>query len=175
VNVNKDQTATRITVGTLAIGALCAAFLFGGGWGLWQGITAAENAIASTRWPSAPGVITVSKVTHYESHDPDSIDTMYEADITYEYQVAGRKLDGHTASFADISSSDPRPAEAIVGRYPVGAAVTVYYDPAQPETSALEPGLAGGLILPLGIGASFTLIGLGLAWLLVRMTRAGLD
>jgi len=175
VNVKKDRTASRINLGTLAIGALCAAFLFGGGWGLWQGTIATQNSLASTRWPSVSGVITTSQVAHHQSQDPNSIDTQYEADITYEYTVDGRKLTGHTVGFGDIASSDRRPAEAAVARYPVGTKVTVHYDPENPEIAALETGLERGLVLPLGVGASFTLIGLGLAWLLVRLIRKGLD
>jgi hypothetical protein len=93
-------------------------------------------------WPSAEGKVIASRVQSRrkgpDSLGYDSSDTeMTHAPLVeYEYQVAGttyrssRYTIGHGTSEYEL--------ESILERHPVGAKVTVYYDPADPQTAVLE-------------------------------------
>lgn len=60
--------------------------------------------------------------------------------VVYEYTVAGMTYQGDQVRVGDNAVAVRTDSEAyqIVDRYPVGAEVTVYYDPANPAMSALE-------------------------------------
>jgi hypothetical protein len=79
----------------------------------------------------------------------------YSAKVVYNYQVGGQALVGDRRRFSDSSSSSARRAQEAANRYPVGAQVTVYYDPNNPEVCVLEPGAGMGgfvaLIITLGL------------------------
>ncbi len=53
--------------------------------------------------------------------------------VLYAYQVDGRFFQGSRVKLRGIAE-----ASAALARYPAGACVTVYYDPADPAHSALE-------------------------------------
>jgi hypothetical protein len=147
----------------IAVGLLAAAFFVGGIWGVWHGSGAVWIAVASTRWPGVPGLITASWVSEVTPGD-EHADTLYQAAVTYRYTIAGRALTGTSIRLVPFASADRSHADEDVSRYPVDAEVTVYYDPARPEVSTLEPGASVGMILPIGIGLCFVLFGLGLGW-----------
>jgi hypothetical protein len=72
-------------------------------------------------------------------------------DIRYRYEVAGQS---YQSRFEFPSGTHPLPefSRSYVEKYPVGASVTVYYNPQQPADSTLEPGAQGDwMILALGI------------------------
>jgi hypothetical protein len=59
--------------------------------------------------------------------------------IAYEYDVYGRTYQSEQIRAGGIYITGPhRSAYDIVDTYPVGATVTVYYDPNNPEDAALE-------------------------------------
>ncbi len=126
----------------------------------------------SLSWPSATGQITLSRVeTRVWKNTP-----RYAPDLLYDYTVDGEHytgmLIGTTPAYnlfgimlGDNPSSDSREeVERIINRYPRGQAVTVFYDPAAPAISALEPGIPPGtergliLGLVLGLGALVILL-----------------
>jgi hypothetical protein len=63
--------------------------------------------------------------------------------VAYEFSVNGRAFVGDRIGFGDDSGGAN--TEATLARYPVGRAVQVYYDPANPEESVLERELPKGL------------------------------
>lgn len=115
------------------------------GWGIWQ------NARQSESWPSTNGQITYSGVR--ESHDDDG--TTYHAQVEFAYVVDDQRYTADTVSFGQYGSSNRRHAADIVANYPQGMAVTVYYNPAAPETAVLEPGVTWSSYLVLVIGLIF--------------------
>ncbi len=115
------------------------------GWGILQ------NAQRSESWPSTAGQITYSNVR--ESRDDDG--TTYYADVEFSYVVDDQRYTADTVSFGQYGSSNRRHAADIVAKYPQGMAVTVYYDPAAPETAVLEPGVTWSSYAILGIGLIF--------------------
>lgn len=114
------------------------------GWGILQ------DARVSETWPSSPGQITHSEI----DEDRDEDGTSYHADIAFEYAVNDQRYAGDTVNFGQYGGSYGH-AEEIVNKYPVGESVQVYYDPNEPTTAVLEPGVSGGSYLVLGIGLCF--------------------
>jgi hypothetical protein len=113
-----------------AIGA--AVFLFGA--------RAPYEGWSSLHWPTADGKILYSRAR---------VNGTYETLLWYEYYVANRRYvagnyrtGGNVTPFRDI-------ARAAAKRYPVGRALKVYYNPAQPSEALLEPGVwYGNFVLP---------------------------
>ena len=121
---------------------------------------------AAREWPSAAGKVVVSKteVRKVKLIDSDRAEGhRFEernfADIVYEYSVAGRKLRNNRVSIGE-DLGNFQVAETIA-KYPVGAAVTVYYNPLHPDQSVLERDLPKGLWGCLGIA---TVIVLGIVF-----------
>ena len=63
--------------------------------------------------------------------------------VAYEFSVGGRKVRGNRISVGDDSGGVN--TAATLKRYTVGAAVTVYYDPANPKNCVLERGVPEGI------------------------------
>ena len=122
---------------------------------LWWGIQDSRSAFKSVRWPSVTGTV----ISSYVSESSDDDGTTYGADVQYDYVVNDQAYTGDRVSHGDVSTGDPSYAQKIVARYPEGRSVKVYYDPANPEKSVLETGFTAGLLLPLGLGTVFTLVG----------------
>jgi hypothetical protein len=128
----------------VAIGVLLAGLGVLTGFPAWRGL--AESARAR-RWPTATGrvvsaraarvVIAVrasTSVTRYRERE------LWVPELTYEYRVGERVCRGDRMGLAAPSgSTEPGAAEAVVARYPVGCAVTVYVDPADPANAVLDP------------------------------------
>jgi hypothetical protein len=126
-----------------------------------------DKAAASIAWPATDGRITGSKVERVKRGGEDK--ATYTADITYEYALDGRTFEGDRVWFGDdYSATDASAFRAAVGRYPVGSAVKVHYDPAEPAESVLEPG-------PTLSGSALYFIGLGLITLggIIALSSAG--
>lgn len=90
---------------------------------------------ASQSWHMTTGKVIKSRV-EVSGGDNASVSPR----VIYEYDVYGRTYQGQQIragdNFMRISSSGS--AYDTIDRYPVGAAVTVYYDPNNPQDSALE-------------------------------------
>jgi len=99
------------------------------------------------RWSSAPGriVVSTSQAREISRGDPNSNDTELRsfAGIEYEYTVAGRTYRGTRVSIGE-DMGNFEVAETIA-RYPVGKAVTVYYNPNKRDHAMLERDLPPGM------------------------------
>jgi len=116
----------------------------------------------SQNFPSVTGTITHSEVT---SHRGSKGGTSYTAVIEYSFAVGDRKLVGNKIRFG-LASASYASASALVGAYPVGAAVPVYYNPANPAEALLSPGVKGSDFMGLLFMTPFNMVMLGL-WLWV--------
>ena len=117
---------------------------------------------AAREWPSAPGKVVVSKaevrkvkVIDSDRAEGHRFEERNFADIVYEYSVAGRKLRNNRVSIGE-DLGNFQVAETIA-KYPVGAVVTVYYNPLHPDEAVLERDLPKGLWGCLGIGTAIVL------------------
>jgi hypothetical protein len=104
-----------------------------------NGLKSRSYRAAAQSWVSTSGTVLVSKVEVFRSRRSSSVSLVFE----YEYKVNGQVYKNNivragdhliTVRFFVTSESMHRLTE----KYPVGAKVTVYYNPANPGESALE-------------------------------------
>jgi len=138
--------------GCLETLALTAVFFLVGAGLSWWGWTIVRNARASADWPTTEGRITAAEIDH--STDSEGDDS-YTPRVTYTYNVSGRSYENYTIKFGETSYSSERTANEILARYPVGQAVTVHFDPADPDRAVLEAGVSGGSYIVLSVGLIF--------------------
>jgi hypothetical protein len=114
------------------------------------------KAQKSRSWPTASGTVLDSGMEAHQSRDEDGdIKTTYGATIQYKYLVDGQEFQGNRRTFSNVRTSSVRNTEKILERYPLGSSVDVFYDPDDPSSSVLEPGVGAGtyilLAVPIGI------------------------
>jgi hypothetical protein len=126
----------------------------------------AEEADATKSWPTAPGVITRSDV-HQSKSDGK---TMYSAEISYDFVVEGKLFSGDriTLNSGGTSTSSIKSVKKDLQKYPVDAAVTVYYDPELPNNSVLEPGADFFTYMIKYAPFLFGLLGVAMLWQIVK-------
>lgn len=108
-----------------------------------------KRAAASQSWPTASGVITESRVV--ESSSGRRRGRSYTAKVEYAFQVDGQDVKGTRISYR-LQPSGQSGASERVAQYPLGAPVTVHYDPADPSQAVLEVGWDAWNAFPIGIG-----------------------
>lgn len=124
---------------------------------IYFGLRDILQAQTSTRWLPAPGIIVSSDLG---VEDDGEGNTLYRADIQYTYELNGHEFQGDRVFFGAMSTSERRQVFDLLLKYPKGTAVSVYYDPADPSQSVLEPGIHGAnWFLPI-LGAVFGVVGL---------------
>jgi uncharacterized protein (TIGR03382 family) len=129
--------------------------------GLVWSLAIVARALQSASWVPTTGVITRSEVrTHRAGPGPNGSSESYSPAIAYQYSVGGMPRASDRIKFGMGSSSSRSYAESWVRRYPSGAAVTVYHDPDDPARAVLVPGLSAVALIPVGITATFSVVGL---------------
>ena len=91
--------------------------------------------VAALQWRTTPGRVLKSRV-EVTGGENTTVNPM----ILYEYEVNGRSYQSKQIRVGDaiMSSFSSPESYALVDRYPEGAAVTVRYDPNDPQQAALE-------------------------------------
>jgi len=120
-----------------------------------------KKAEARQGWPATQGQIIASRISESTSTDSDSDrSTSYSPAVEYTYNVAGQEYKGNKITFGFTQGYGRyAKAQAALARYPLGAQVTVYYDPANPADAVLER-KAGGSTVSLVLGIIFILVSL---------------
>lgn len=121
---------------------LIAVTLGGIGVSLW-GWRVLKQAQLTRQWPQTTGMI--------ETSEPGSEHDDLLPHIVYRYRIGNEE---YRAPFRFPEGTNPMPefAASYLKKYPVGAEVTVFYNPEQPQDSTLEPAARGDwMILALGI------------------------
>lgn len=95
------------------------------------------DALKSSQWPSVVGTITQTGIRKASEGQSDS-DLI--PDVTYAYSVNGRAYSGDRIATTTEQVAPEDKAE-LETRYAVGLQVTVFYDPANPASAYLRPGL----------------------------------
>ncbi|RFC37050.1 MAG: Protein of unknown function (DUF3592) [Candidatus Nitrotoga sp. SPKER] len=139
INQNGDP---KLNYYVFILGLFVIAGFVGVLWG-WFIIAKARKTL---RWPMVEGVIEQSALTSEADDLLPHILFSYTV-ATYTYQ--------RTLEFPNGTNPSPELASSYAKKYPVGAKVSVYYNPDQPDQATLEPGLARGdwMIPVLGIAA----------------------
>src|SRR5689334_11683251 len=90
------------------------------------------------RWQSTDGEVLSARVVEARRTIAGESRVWYRPDILDGYQPGTTELAGHRRAFADAEMTLRSYAESVVGQYPPGKRVTVYFDPANPKDSILE-------------------------------------
>ena len=115
----------------------------------WRG---QRQANAARTWPQTPGRVVASgtreKIVRVRSSTSVASyrnQIFYAPQIVYNYEVDGRHYQHDRLRMGDsILTSDHAEAQRNAARYPIGEDVTVYYNPANPADSTLDPRPAWG-------------------------------
>ncbi len=125
-------------------------------------------AAASRGWPAVAGRVEVSKA---RANRPDNGMPGYRYVVVYRYTVDGEEWDGDMVAAGKLFYATRRWVEQRLAPYPVGARVTVYYDPEDPETAVLEPGwsregyyFVATLLMVVALGAAALAGGAAVGW-----------
>jgi hypothetical protein len=97
-----------------------------------------RRLMRANAWPVVPGRVTVSRVEQRGGGYDGGTHKSYEAIVEFRYQVGDLHYSSRQIALGLERSGSRKSADAIVVRYPVGAAVEVHYDPANPSEAALE-------------------------------------
>jgi hypothetical protein len=118
---------------------------------------------AARQWPSTPGRVVVSGsgvrevgILDKDREDGFRLERRNFANIVYEYSVSGQTLTNNRVSIDDDRGNFGI-AETIA-RYPVGKAVTVYYNSLHPRDAVLERDTPKGWWGCFGIGIAIALM-----------------
>jgi hypothetical protein len=118
---------------------------------------------AARQWPSTPGKVVVSGsevrevgILDEDREDGFRLERRNFANIVYEYSVSGQTLTNNRVSIDDDRGNFGI-AETIA-RYPVGKAVTVYYNSLHPRDAVLERDTPKGWWGCLGLGIAIALM-----------------
>jgi hypothetical protein len=159
-----NTTQTNLTLGAkLFLGSILALMLFGGVAMMAKAFRGLNESRVARAWPSVPGKVTRSTMsestdTHRSSkqQQESAPSTYYQAQIEYEFQVAGVTYHGTRRTAVQEMNANRGHAESILRQYPVDQAVTVYYQPDDPSQCVLEPGGWGGFFIMLPLSLVFT-------------------
>lgn len=134
-----------------------AVFILAGGIVAGFGVRNIIQAHESRNWLPADGKITASEVERRRSSKGRG---SYSPSVKYEYTVDGQKYDGETIAIGmkNVSAGQGF-ARRFVSKYPAGKSVQVFYNPALPGHSVLEPGLSKRSFILFAFGISFALVG----------------
>lgn len=123
------------------------------------------SAIRAVSWKETNGRITRSAMrAEIERFANGTELTRYRVDFRYEYHVDERRFESSRIAFSEGPLADElvehADAERVVGRYPAGQRVTVYFDPNEPASAVLDRGIGiiVGFLIGIGITAIVTLV-----------------
>ena len=102
---------------------------------------------AAKSWDKVEGVITVSRVDQPAAHVSDDLNDATPV-IRYRYRAGGQEFESDQIRIGGQPLTTRVLAGRQVARYPVGARVDVYIDPANAKNALLEPGQQGNLARP---------------------------
>jgi hypothetical protein len=112
---------------------------------------------AASNWDRMEGVIIASGVEQPASHVSDDLNDATPI-IRYRYRAGGQDHEGNQTRIGGQPMTTRVLAGRLVARYPVGAHVDVFVDPANPANALLEPGQQGNLAAQLAFTITFGFI-----------------
>jgi hypothetical protein len=92
---------------------------------------------ARLAWPTAQGTVMSAEALSAQATGPSKTADLFDASIKYQFRAGGQLHFGATVSFPR-SLYKEQEADRLVSRYPVGSAVTVYYNPEDSQECYLE-------------------------------------
>jgi len=143
-------------------------FLIVGAAQIAASVSDSVEATKSIHWPTTDGLVLSSTVNVTKSRGGFA----YTPKVIYSYTVGIHSYTGDriwTQEFADLSER----ARATSAKFPVGASVTIHYDPSAPESSLLEPGMSIFSYFWFGLAFIGSILGAASLYLGLRTTPRG--
>jgi hypothetical protein len=110
-----------------------------GGFSVW-GIGQVYESVQGYTWPHVSGTI-ISSVARSEMMTSGHGQSMtYWPEVRYEYVVGDRRMVGDRIRFIVRGMSDEE-TRRVVGAYPAGSSVAVFFNPSDPASAVLEQGV----------------------------------
>jgi hypothetical protein len=126
----------------------------------------AVRQVNAQRFPTSPGQVLESRIESFGRKQ-----VRCRPRITFTYEIAGTAYRGNCYAYRDEEwSSDFEKVAQIIRRFPVGAVVTVYYNPHNPADSLLNPGLTGGDLFGVIFALPFNVALLALWWVFIPLS-----
>lgn len=149
-------------LGVLLLAGVSLGFLAGMFRAGWQIID--SQKVAS--WPTTQGIVIETKA----KYDTRVFGDDFVPVVRFRYQVAGEAHES-TLIWRYATGVSKRQAEQIANRYPPGSQVVVHYDPHDPQTGVLQPGLYSNTARKqmIGFGTIILIGSWALAWLAWRI------
>ncbi len=142
-------------------------FIFMGLFAIAWGTVRAREAIQAKSWPVASGTIIKSKVTEVRISDSGIRVARLCLELDYIYLVGDKIYDGHRLNAGWHCFGSQSMVEDVIARYPTGKQVKVYYNPKNPASSMLEPGLDWSIFFLWGVG----LVTVSVMWPFLRRQK----
>ncbi|SKA97309.1 Protein of unknown function [Prosthecobacter debontii] len=115
---------------------------------VWFGWTGFSKSKASENWPTAPGVISSSRVVEHTKRSSGTTNKKFEAKIHYRYEVNGQSYQSDQVTFMDGRFNTRSSAESLANQFPTGLEVKVFYNPEAPAEAVLKRDIS---LLTLGL------------------------
>ncbi len=134
------------------------------------GLLNIRKAAAYKKYPSVNGFVIDSAAAKSEETEGKSL---YVVNIVYEYSIDGTQFYSTTISsmgydlFGESKAYYTGTLESmknVLDKYPVGADVTVFHNPQNPQDSIIDQDLKIPAFLPLILGSIFLLVSLHLCF-----------
>lgn len=126
-------------------------FLIGPGLMAWRTFKDWLKGRRSLIWPSATGVVKDSMIHVYKARN-EGERTLYEPQVTYEYEVVGLRFENKKQSYNPLSLIRSEiAAKDFIEKFRPGSRVEVFYDPENPKESVLKKGSRGGFLRSFGL------------------------
>ena len=128
------------------------------------GVFKVRKLRASQSWAIAMGTMVESSVQESFNRGSDDLPDSwsYTPLVRYQFQAQGQAIIGDRLGFDRKSYSKKPDAQAVVARYPLGAQVNVFFDPAKPADSVLQR----------ASGSAWVFVAVGLAAVLLSAAAA---
>jgi hypothetical protein len=141
-----------------------------------KGVSLLRQGRVCAQWPVASGKIleahTAVKLVENSDDRRHGDDAFFGANVKYAYQVGGRDYRSTRLYVGRPVLGGSKMAQDILARYPTGASVSVFYNPANPAEAMLEPLNFINAKLAFFVAIGFGGFGL-LAMLLMRQAAVG--
>jgi hypothetical protein len=133
-----------------------------GGIILWMGLRSVWRGLASSHWPTVPGIVLHAGMTESQAKEAGTKNTLifYSTKLAFRYQVNGQDYTAETVQFGRaIGSGDSSNEAVLLLRYPAGTEVTVFYHSHDPALATVKPGVNTDVAWYLCGGAALILFG----------------
>jgi Protein of unknown function (DUF3592) len=119
----------------------------------FQGIENIRSAEATQQWPTAPGIITYSKVSDSGNNYKNTSTKIHKPVIKYKYLVKNIQYQSSNIYLGDDQIPNVVSyADEMVAKYAPNQKVVIYYHSIDPQLSVLETGVSQVTFTPLVYG-----------------------